>query len=78
MTELVNNRSTNVSPGVKNVDMRMSSGDARLQMSVNGSTFTDIADSVKTTNSNFNITVPECQIRAVITGDAVVNLSYIR
>ncbi len=78
MSELINNRSTSVSPGVKNVDMRMSSGDARLQMSVNGSAFTDIANSVKTADSNFNITVPECEIRAVITGDATVSLAYIR
>lgn len=78
MTKLVNNVPARMSSGVKGVDMRMSSGSAKLQISVDGSTFTDIADSSKTANANFNITIPECKIQAVTTGDAEVVVNHIR
>ena len=78
MANLVHNTPLEVTSGIKNIDMRMSSGDARLQMSVDGSTFVDIADTVKTASTNFNITVPACEIQAVITGDAVVKVNHIR
>jgi len=57
--------------------MRMTSGDARIQMSVDGNAYEDIASSVKTADAGFNITIPECYIQSVITGDAVVSINRI-
>ena len=78
MTELLHNEPQPFGTGIKNIDMRMSSGDARLQISVDGSAFADIADTVKTADSNFNITIPKCRIQAVITGDATVKFENVR
>lgn len=78
MTTLTNGVPVRVFSGIKGIDMRMSSGSAKLQISVDDSAFTDIADSSKTASTNFNITVPECKIQAVTTGDAVVNINHIR
>ena len=77
MTVLITAIPQDITAGVKNIDMRMSSGDARLQISVNSSAFTDIPDTVKTSSTNFNITVPRCRIQSVITGDAAVSTSTI-
>ena len=78
MTALLHNAPQDFVTGIKNIDMVMSSGDARIQISVNGSAYKDVASSIKTASSNFNITIPNCKIQAVITGDAVVNLENVK
>jgi hypothetical protein len=78
MTELTHDIPQGFATGIKNIDMRMTGGDARLQISVDGSAYADITDSVKTAGTNFNITIPECRIKALITGDAVVKVVNVR
>jgi len=77
MTNLVTATPLKVSAGLKCISMRMTSGDARIQMSVDGNAYEDIASSVKTADAGFNITIPECYIQSVITGDAVVSINRI-
>ena len=78
MTTLIHNTLIAFKTGMKNVDMEMTSGDARLQISVNGSAYKDIVNTIKTASANFNITVGACSIKALITGDAVVEVSVVR
>ena len=77
MANLVTATPLKISAGLKCISMRMTSGDARIQMSVDGNAYEDIASSVKTADADFNITVPECHIQSVITGDAVVTVNRI-
>ena len=77
MTQLVNGAEIRFSAGLKGVDFRMSSGSAKLQISVDGSTFLDIPDTDKTESVNFNITTPKCKLKAILTGDAVARVRKI-
>ena len=61
--------------GMYNIDMEMSAGDARLQISVGGREFKDIDETIYALNANFNLTIPRCAIRSVITGDGTVHIT---
>jgi len=77
-TDLIHDTPEDVPFGMYNIDMVMTSGDARLKISVGGSDYKDISDSIKTASDSFNITVPKCQIKATITGDATVKIIGLR
>jgi hypothetical protein len=74
MTDLRASEAVPHNNGTKNINMYMaSSGTAKLQISVdNGTVYQDIPDTSKTASATFNITIPDCLIKAVITGDSVV------
>jgi len=74
MTKLVVNKATPVTDGTKTISMRMTTGDARIRMSVDGNAPVDIASTIKTADADFNIRVPDCEITAVVTGDATVSI----
>ena len=78
MVDLVHDIPQGFETGIKNIDMRMSTNDARLQISVDGSAFEDLADSIKTASTNFNLTIPPCKLKALITGDAVVKVLNVK
>lgn len=78
MAKLLTAVPINVSAGTYNLKMDMSSGDARLQYSVDNEDFTDIIDSVQTSNSSVAIELPGCRLQSVITGDANVYLTMVR
>ena len=70
MTELRNSVPLPVTNGVNTISFRMSSGTGKVQMRTGDDAFVDIASSAKTASADFNITVPDCEIQAVLTGDA--------
>ena len=74
MSKLVVNRATYITGGLKGVSIRMTTGDARIKMSVDGNAPEDIPSTIKTGNADFNITLQECEITAVVTGDATVSI----
>ena len=77
MTLLLTAVPEEISGGKLNIDMDMTTGDARVQLSINGRPFKDIESSVKTAGANFNISVPSCRIQSVITGDATVEMTRV-
>ena len=70
--ELVSGVPQTYTTGIKNYDVEIGTGTAKLQMSVKGRTFKDIPDTDKSANYNNNITIPDCKIQAILTGDATV------
>ena len=76
--ELVSGVPQGYATGIKNYDVEIGTGTAKLQMSVNGRAFKDIPDTDKTANYNSNITIPECRIQAILTGDATVVLNNVK
>ncbi len=67
------------------VKMDMTTGDASLEMQIDGEGFSTIPDSTQTSTTSFGLTgLGTCKVRAVLTGDAVVfvtpssNVSSIR
>lgn len=66
-------------PGTYIVKMTMSTGDARLQWSVEGEAFTDIPDTIKTADDVFDLKIAAgTVIKSLITGNAVVRLNFFR
>ena len=70
MTELRTGVPLKVTNGIKTISFRMSSGTGKIQMRTGDDAFVDIASSSKSASADFNITVPDCEIQAVLTGDA--------
>jgi hypothetical protein len=77
MTELPNGRVVEVSNGKKTVSMRISGGTAEIQMRVGDDAFVVIASTAKTADADFNIEVPDCDLKAVTTGTATVKISTV-
>ena len=75
MTELRASTPLAVTNGVKTVSFRMSSGTGKIQMRTGDDAFVDIASSSKSASADFNITVPDCDIQAVLTGDATAKVN---
>lgn len=66
-------------PGTYIIKMTMTTGDARIQWSVEGEAFTDISDTTKTENSEFTMEISAgTVIKSLITGNAVVRLNLFR
>ena len=55
----------------------MTSGTATLQMSVDGGPFFDIDNTTFSATNGGNIKVPECTVKAVVTGDATWSISRV-
>ena len=55
----------------------MTSGSAKLQMSVDGGAFQDITDCSWTANADGIVQLPACVLKAVVTGDATVMVNLV-
>ena len=70
-----------VEKGRYNIHMKMTTGDAKIQYNLGDnnddggadSTFIDIPSSLQTGSTGFNVDLPSCKIKAITTGDAIVN-----
>jgi hypothetical protein len=78
MTALLTADPVEFSTGIKNYDVEIGTGTAKLQISVEGRDFKDIPNTDKTANYNNNITIPVCRIQAILTGDATVAINNVR
>tara|TARA_R110000851_G_scaffold327999_1_gene498179 strand:+ start:3360 stop:3614 length:255 start_codon:yes stop_codon:yes gene_type:complete len=68
-----------ISTGIKSISFRMTAGTAEIQKSDIGvDDFVVIASSAKTASSDFNLTLPSCQIQAVLTGDATATIDNVK
>lgn len=70
MPKLVNNEIMGVSTGQWSVTANMTSGTATLQMSVRDGPFFDISGTSFSQTDGGRIIVPDCKIKAILTGDA--------
>lgn len=71
MTQLTNNQELKVSAGDYVVVTSMSSGTSKLQISVDqGTTYVDITDASWSATATAVITLPQCMVKCVLTGDA--------
>ena len=78
MTALLTADPVEFSTGIKNYDVEIGTGTAKLQISVEGRGFKDIPDTDKSADYNNNITLPSCRIQAILTGDATVAINNIK
>jgi len=78
MASMENNDELPIFTGMQNIVMNMSTGDARIQMSIDNQPFSDIPDTVKTADASFNMSIPASIIRAVITGNAKVFINKVK
>ena len=76
-TQLLTGVANGVSRGRYCVKMIMTTGDARLSWQVGSEAFADIPDTIKTATTGFEVVLPSCQLKSVITGDAVVSITLI-
>ena len=78
MTQLINAIPIKNSKGDYNYKVVASTGTSTLQYQVADEGFSDIPSSLVTdTSTGVTVELPDCDIQAVITGDAVVYLSPI-
>ena len=66
-----------VSAGIHNVQIVISTGTAKLQYSTDSLTFVDIPDSDVAASSGFEVSLPSCQVQAVLTGDAELAMNQV-
>lgn len=77
MARLTNDNPISIDDGYKNVQMSITSGDVKLQYSTNGLPYVDVPDSTKTASTGFNVSLPTCDIKAIITGVAEVSVNKV-
>lgn len=73
-----NGQTTGLHNGTWSVTANMTSGTAQLQLSIAGGAFFDITGASFTQTDGGRITVPNCQVKAVLTGDAVFEIDDIQ
>jgi hypothetical protein len=66
-----------VRAGEYNMYTAMSSGTSKLQYNIEGAGFIDIPDTSKTASEGINVTLPNCTVQSVLTGDATLYLNTI-
>lgn len=75
MPTLANNGEAVLREGLYAVITTMSSGTSKLQISIDGgTTFTDITDASWSSTTTANVRLPKCTVKAVLTGDADMNV----
>ena len=64
--------------GTYNLKYVMTSGDARLQWSVDNEDFEDVPDSVQTSTTGKTVELPSCRVQSLLTGDATLAITKVR
>jgi len=75
--KLLTGVATSTSAGIHNVQIVMTSGTAKLQYSTDSLTFTDIPDSAVTASSGYEVSLPSCSVKAILTGDAELAMNQV-
>ena len=74
---LTNNESTDIQHGQYQLTYTMSSGTAKLQVSVDDSAFQDVVDSDKSATTAVQVSLCTSKVKAVLTGDAVLSINRV-
>lgn len=78
MTKLLTGVETSVSSGTHNIQVVIGTGTAKIQYSTDSLAFIDVPLSSVTASSGFDISLPSCSIKAVLTGDAELAINQVR
>jgi len=77
MTILQTGVSTSMASGTHNVQVVIGTGTAKLQYSTDSLAFIDIPSSSVSASSGFDVSLPSCSIKAVLTGDATLAINQV-
>ena len=66
-----------VRAGLYNIYTAMSSGTSKLQYNIEGAGFIDIPDTPKTQSAGIDLTLSNCSVQSILTGDATLYLNTI-
>ena len=76
--QILNNEIKQVASGTHDVNVIITTGTADLQYSVNSKDFVSIPSASVSASTGFDVTLPDCRIKAVLTGDAVMHVTQVR
>jgi len=75
--KLLTGQPVSLASGTHNVQVVISTGTAKLQYSTDELDFIDIPGSDVSASNGFDVTLPSCQIKAVLTGDAQMAVNQV-
>ena len=79
MTALATGVGVKRGAGTHLIDVVITSGTVTFSISLDdGSTYSPLTDGVISATSNFNVTIPECYIKAVMSATATATIDRIR
>ncbi len=78
MAKLENNVSTPIGAGTHNVQVVIGTGTALLQYSTDSLSFIEIPTTSVSASIGFELELPSCAVKAILTGDAELAINYVK